>query len=88
MLQMPLILLIQMPRIKMLDVVQGPTNQAQGPAVKNQVQVPADEIPAQIPAVPVQGPMQVGQNVPGSTTTTTSSNTTSPCWYGSASLPR
>ena len=31
-----------------VDAVQGPTNQAQGPAVQNQV----------------QGPVQVGQNVP------------------------
>ena len=32
--------------------------------VQNQAQVPAGQIPAQIPVVPVQGPMQVGQNVP------------------------
>ena len=40
-----------------VDVVQGPANQAQVPAV---------QIPAQIPAaqLPVQGPMQVGQNLP------------------------
>ena len=43
-----------------VDVVQGPTNQAQGPAVQNQALVPAGQIPAQIPVVPVQGPMQVG----------------------------
>ena len=47
-----------------VNVVQGPTNQAQGPAVQNQAQVPAGQIPAQIPAVPVHGPVQVGQNVP------------------------
>ena len=58
-----------------VDVVQGPANQAQGPAVQNkaqgpmlqnQAQVPAGQIPAQIPAVhvPVQGPTQVGQNLP------------------------
>ena len=57
-----------------VDVVQGPTNQAQGPAVQNpvqgpanqnQAQVPAGQIPAQGPAVqiPVQGPTQVGQNI-------------------------
>ena len=50
------------------NMVQGPTNQAQGPAVQNQVQVqvPAVQIPAQVPAVlvPVQGPVQVGQNLP------------------------
>ena len=38
-----------------VNVVQGPANQAQ---------VLAGQIPAQIPAVPVQGPMQVGQNLP------------------------
>ena len=49
-----------------IDVVQGPTNQAQGPAIQNQAQVPACQIPAQFPAiqVPVQGPAQVGQNLP------------------------
>ena len=36
---------------QIVDVVQGPTNQAQGPAVQNQAQVPAGQIPAQIPAV-------------------------------------
>ena len=47
-----------------VNMAQGPTNQAQGPTVQNQVQVPA--IPAQVPAVqvPVQGPVQVGQNLP------------------------
>ena len=71
---------------QIVDVVQGPTNQAQGPVVQNQAQVPAGQIPAQIPAVqvPVQGPMQVGQNLPVQPATTTSSNTTGPCWYGSA----
>ena len=58
-----------------VDVVQGSTNQAQGPAIQNQAQdptiqnqaqVPAVQIPAQVPAVqvPVQGPAQVGQNLP------------------------
>ena len=58
-----------------VDAVQGPTNQAQGPAVQNpvqgptnqnQAQVPAGQIPTQGPAVqiPVQGPTQVGQNIP------------------------
>ena len=58
-----------------MDVVQGPSNQGQGPAVQNpvqgpanenQAQVPADQIPAQVPAIqiPVQGPTQVGQNIP------------------------
>ena len=51
---------------QIIDVVQGPTNQVQGPTVQNQAQVPTDQIPAQVPAVqvPVQGPMQVGQNLP------------------------
>ena len=49
-----------------VKAVQGPANQAQGPAVQNQAQVSAVQIPAQVPAVqvPVQGPVQVGQNVP------------------------
>ena len=58
-----------------MDVVQGPTNQAQGPTVQNpvqgptnqnQAQVPAGQIPTQGPAVHirVQGPTQVGQNIP------------------------
>ena len=69
MLQMPLILLIQIPGswyAQNVDAVQGPTNQAQGPMVQNQAQVPAGQIPAQVPAVqlPVQGPLQVGQNLP------------------------
>ena len=40
-----------------VDAVQGPTNQAQ---------VPAGQIPAQVQAVqvPVQGPVQVSQNLP------------------------
>ena len=51
---------------QIIDAVQGPTNQAQGPAFQNQAQVPAGQIPAQVPAVqvPVQGPAQVGQNIP------------------------
>ena len=51
---------------QIVDAVQGPTDQAQGPAVQNQAQVPAGQIPAQVPAVqvPVQGPAQVGQNLP------------------------
>ena len=42
-----------------IDVVQGPTNQAQVPAVQNQAQVLASQIPAQVPVVqvPVQGSM-------------------------------
>ena len=51
---------------QMVDAVQGPANQAQGPMAQNQTQVPAGQIPAQIPAVqlPVQGPAQVGQILP------------------------
>ena len=42
-----------------VDVVQGPTNQAQGPAVQNQAQGPAVQNQAQGPAVQpqVQGPV-------------------------------
>ena len=40
-----------------VDAVQGPTNQAQGPAVQNQAQGPAVQNQ-------VQGPTQVGQNMP------------------------
>ena len=47
-----------------VDAVQGPAIQTQGPMVQNQVQVPTVKIPAQILAVPVHGPMQVGQNAP------------------------
>ena len=58
-----------------MDAVQGPTNQAQGPAVQNQAQCPADQNQVQVPVVqiqaqgpavqiPVQGPAQIGQNVP------------------------
>ena len=45
---------------QIVDAVQGPTNQAQVPAV---------QIPAQVQAVqvPVQGPVQVGQNLPQTT---------------------
>ena len=46
-----------------VDVVQGPTNQAQGPTVQNQAQGPAVQNQP-----PVQGPVntnaQVGQNIP------------------------
>ena len=51
---------------QIIDAVQGPANQAQGPTVQNQAQVPAGKIPVQVPAVqaPGQGPIQVGQNLP------------------------
>ena len=51
---------------QIVDAIQGPTNQAQGPVIQNQAQVPAGQILAQVPAVqvPVQGPAQVGQNLP------------------------
>ena len=49
-----------------MDAVQGPANQAQGPAVQNQAQGPAAQ--AQVQGQEVQGPAnnnaQVGQNVP------------------------
>ena len=49
-----------------VDVVQGPANQAQGPAVQDQAQGPAVQDQFQGPAVQiqVQGPVQVGQNIP------------------------
>ena len=49
-----------------MDVVQGPPNQAQGPTVQNPAQDPTNQNQAQVPAVqiPVQGPTQVGQNIP------------------------
>ena len=51
---------------QIIDTVQGPTNQAQGPAVQNPVQGPANQNQAQVPAgqIPVQGPTKVGQNIP------------------------
>ena len=54
-----------------MDAVQGPTNQALGPAVQNQAQGPANNN------------AQVGQNVPHIASTTTGPSTTSPCWSGS-----
>ena len=49
-----------------VDAVQGPTNQAQGPAVQNQAQGPAAQ--SQVQGWDAQGPennnVQVGQNVP------------------------
>ena len=49
-----------------VDAVQGPTNQAQGPAAQNQAQCPAAQ--AQVQGLAAQGPAnnnaQVGQNVP------------------------
>ena len=49
-----------------VDVVQGPTNQAQGLTIQNPAQGPANQNQAQVPAgqIPTQGPAQVGQNVP------------------------
>ena len=55
-----------------MDAVQGPANQAQGPAVQNQAQGPAVQNQAQGSAAQnqaqVQGPVnnnaQVGQNIP------------------------
>ena len=51
---------------QIIDAVQGPTNQAQGPEIQNQAQVPAGQFPALVPAVqvPAQCPTQVGQNLP------------------------
>ena len=44
-----------------VDAVQGPANQAQGPAVQNQAQCPAVQNQVQGPA---NNNAQVGQNVP------------------------
>ena len=60
-----------------LDAVQGPTNQAQGPAAQNQAQGPAVQNQAQGPA---NNNGQIGQNVQCAASTTTSPNTTSPHW--------
>ena len=49
-----------------MDAVQGPANQAQGPAVQNQAQGPAAQ--ARVQGLVAQGPAnnnaQAGQNVP------------------------
>ena len=53
-----------------VDVVQGPTNQAQGPTIQDQAQGPAVQNQAQGPVVqiqvqvPVNNNAQVGQNIP------------------------
>ena len=49
-----------------VDAVQGPTNQAQGPAAQNQAQGPAAQAQVQGPAAqcPANNNAQVGQNVP------------------------
>ena len=53
-----------------VDAMQGPANQAQGPAIQNQAQGPAIQNQAQSPAIqnraqgPVNNNAQVGQNVP------------------------
>ena len=44
-----------------VDAVQGPANQAQGPAVQNQAQGPAVQLRVQ---GPVNNNSQVGQNIP------------------------
>ena len=64
MLQMPLILLIQMPRIKMLMWYKVPQIRVRVLQFKIRFRFPA--VPAQVPAVqvPVQGPVQVGPNLP------------------------
>ena len=46
-----------------MDVVQGPANQAEGPAVQNQAQGPAVQNQAQVQG-PVNNNAQVGQNIP------------------------
>ena len=44
-----------------VDVVQGPTNQAQGPTVQNQAQGPAVQNPVQGPTVQNQAQVPAGQ---------------------------
>ena len=46
-----------------VDVVQGPANQAQGPAGQNQAQGPAVQNQSQVQG-PVNNNAQVGQNIP------------------------
>ena len=81
-----------------VDVVQGPTHQAQGPTLQNQAQVSAGQIPAQGPAaqipaqgpaaqVPVQGPAQIGQHIPVQPPPQPVPVQLSPCWYCSACSP-
>ena len=62
-----------------MDAVQGPTNQAQGPAVQNQAQGPA-QVGQNVPVQPSQQPAPaqpgpVGPVVPAQPI---------PCWSGSA----
>ena len=45
-----------------VDVVQGPTNQVQGPAVQNQAQGPVVQNPAQVPADQNQAQVPAVQN--------------------------
>ena len=49
------------PQDQFVDAVQGPTNQARGPAVQNQAQGPAVQHQVQ---GPVNNNAQVGQNIP------------------------
>ena len=74
MLQMSLIQLTQMHKIRNADAMQSPANQAQGPAVQNPAQGPTNQNQAQVPAVqiPVQGPTQVWSKCTCSTITTAS----------------
>ena len=77
-----------------VDVVQGPTNQAQGPAIQNLAPGPADQNQVQGPAVQNQGPAVQNSRsrfcsswseYTHPSATTTGPSTTSPCRYYSAS---
>ena len=78
-----------------VDAVQGPTNQAQGPAAQNQAQGPAAQNQAQGPAaqakvqgLAAQGPSNnnapVGQNVPIQPLLQPAQAQPVPCWSGGA----
>ena len=64
-----------------VDVVLGPANQAQGPAVQNQAQGSAVQNQAQGPA---NNNAQVGQKCTHATSRTTGPSTTSPHWPSGA----
>ena len=69
-------------------MVQGPANQAQGPADQNQAQGPAAQVQVQVQGQAAQGPAnnnaQVGKNVPMQPQQQLAPSTTSPHWSGGA----
>ena len=60
-----------------MDAVQGPANQAQGPAAQNQAQGPAAQ-------GPVNNKCPSWSKCTHSASTTTGPSTSSPCWSGGA----